>query len=91
MIQFEWDPDKATRNERRHGISFTEASTVFEDPLAITIEDSDHSFGEFRFLTIGYTHERRLTVVAHADRDELAIRIISARRATANERKEYES
>ena len=90
MIQFEWDLAKAASNEERHAVSFSEASTVFGDPLAVTIADPDHSSGEFRFVTIGYTHRERLVIVSHTDRGEV-IRIISARGATSNERKAYES
>ena len=72
------------------GISFDEASTVFGDPLAITIEDPDHSLYEFRFLTMGNSKSRRFIVVAHTER-EGKIRIISARETSKQERKQYES
>ena len=88
-LTFEWDPDKADENERKHGVSFPEAATVFGDPLSVTMADPDHSVGEARFLTIGISHQQRLLVVAHADRDD-AIRLISARAATRTERKTYE-
>jgi uncharacterized protein len=88
-LTFEWDPDKANENERKHGVSFAEAATVFGDPLSITVADPDHSVGEARFLTIGTSHQLRLLIVAHADRDD-AIRLITARAATRAERKTYE-
>jgi hypothetical protein len=55
-LTFEWDPDKAGENERKHGVSFAEAATVFGDPLSVTVADPDHSVGEVRFLTIGMSH-----------------------------------
>ena len=88
-LTFAWDPDKADENERKHGVSFPEAATAFGDPLSVTMADPDHSVGEARFLTIGMSHQQRLLVVAHADRDD-AIRLISARAATRTERKTYE-
>jgi len=89
-MRFEWDRNKAKRNEKKHGVSFEEAMTVFYDPLSATFDDPDHSVGQERFLTLGYSAKRRLLVVAHAD-GEKAIRIISARPATAHERKRHES
>lgn len=86
---FEWDPDKAAENAAVHGVSFEEASSVFFDPLSATGADPDHSVGESRYITFGLSSSGRLLVVAHADREE-AIRIISAREATAGERKLYE-
>ncbi len=88
-MEFEWDAKKAVANERKHGVSFHEAATVFGDPLAITFSDPDQSQGEFRFITFGSSWFNRLLVVSHADRDE-RIRIISARRATRRERRIYE-
>ena len=88
-MNFEWDPAKAARNRRKHRVSFHEAATVFGDPLAITYPDPDHSAEEDRFITVGMSNEGRVLMVAHADRDE-NIRVISARRATARERKHYE-
>lgn len=89
-MQFEWDRTKAKRNVRKHRVSFDEALTVFYDPLAATFNDADHSVGEHRFITVGYSSRRRLLVVAHVERRE-TIRIISARLATAQERKRHES
>ena len=89
-MRFEWDPNKDAENGRKHGLSFDDASTVFGDPLALTIEDPDHSLDEIRFLTIGYAKDQVLMVVAHTEREGV-IRIISAREPTRQERKQYES
>jgi uncharacterized DUF497 family protein len=89
-MQFEWDREKARRNLLKHRVSFDEAVTVFYDPLAATVDDPDHSIGERRCLTIGHSARGRLLVVAHTDRGT-AVRIISARRATAGERKRHET
>ena len=88
-MDFEWDPDKATRNLRKHGVSFPEASTAFEDPLSITIPDPDHSEDEARFVLLGMTFRGRLVVVVHTDRGD-AVRLISARLATRRERSAHE-
>jgi uncharacterized protein len=88
-VTFEWDPVKATRNLRKHGVSFYEAATVFGDPAAVTYDDPDHSVAERRFITIGRSVPGRLLVVAHAHREQ-NVRIISARKATAREREHYE-
>ena len=89
-MQFEWDSNKAAENLAKHDVSFDEASTVFGDPLAATIDDPVHSVDEFRFITIGYSRNQRLIVAVHTEREE-RIRIISAREATGHERKQYES
>lgn len=86
---FEWDDNKARHNLAKHGISFVEATTVFLDPLSITVNDPDHSQGEQRYLVIGYSNRVRLLVVVHVDRGD-NIRIISARPATRYERRIYE-
>ena len=88
-MQFEWDDLKAASNKRQHGVSFTEAMTVFADPLSLTALDPDHSAEEDRFITIGNAATGRLIVVSHTDRGS-KIRIIGARAATKAERKEYE-
>ena len=88
-MQFESDPKKAKSNFKKHGVSFEEAVTVFYDPLAATFDDPDHSEGELRFVTLGYSSGNRLLVVPHADRGEILI-IISARPATAMERRRHE-
>jgi hypothetical protein len=89
MIEFEWDPRKAVNNLKKHGISFTEAGTVFGDEFAITVSDPDHFDDEDRFITIGRSNRRRLLIVSHTDRAD-KIRIISARELTRAERKAYE-
>jgi uncharacterized DUF497 family protein len=89
-MMFSWDPVKAQQNLVKHGISFDEASTIFGDPLAGTIPDPDHSVGEARYLTMGYSVSGRLMVVAHTEDDDI-VRIISARDATTQERRRYES
>jgi uncharacterized DUF497 family protein len=88
-MEFEWDPDKAARNLAKHGVSFAEAATVFGAPLAMTYFDPDHSDEEDRFLTFGHSSKGHLLVVSHTDREDRT-RIISARRATRKERKQYE-
>jgi len=88
-MQFEWDPRKDTANQRKHGVGFREATTVFGDALATTFPDHEHSTSEQRYLTIGSSVRGGLLVVAHADRGN-AIRIISARPATRREREFYE-
>jgi hypothetical protein len=86
---FSWDPSKAQANERNHGVTFEEASTVFGDTLSLTIYDAEHSDTEDRLIIIGMSLQHRLLVVVHTDRGD-TIRIISARRATPYERETYE-
>lgn len=88
MLQFEWSPEKAEANLNKHGVSFPEASTVFDDPLSITVFDPDHSADEDRFIIIGASHAGHLLMVAHTERGD-TIRIISARPLTRAERKAY--
>jgi uncharacterized DUF497 family protein len=88
-MRFEWDPEKARRNLRKHGVSFDEAVTAFYDPLSATFDDPDHSDEEQRYITIGFSSQGRLLVVGHTERGEI-VRIISARRAKAHERKKHE-
>ena len=90
MIEFEWDKVKAESNEKKHGVSFSEASTIFGDPLEMTIEDPKHSSGEYRFLSIGRSNAGNLLVVSYTEREQNLIRIISARKATKKELKNYE-
>lgn len=87
---FEWDEAKATSNASKHGVTFEEAVTVFDDPLAITRDDPDHSQRERRFVTIAWSDRGRLLVVCHCDRPD-RIRIISSRLANRRERRYYES
>ena len=86
---FEWDPQKAESNLRKHGISFDEASSAFADVFSITIQDPLHSETEDRFILLGHSCKARLVVVVHIERGD-RIRIISARRATFSERSTYE-
>jgi uncharacterized DUF497 family protein len=88
-MDFEWDDAKAKRNLKKHKVSFDEAATVFYDALSATGPDPDHSILESRWVTFGRSVLGRLLAVAHTDRDD-AIRIISARVATAAERAIYE-
>ncbi len=88
-MRFEWDGEKAAANVKKHRVSFEEAVTVFYDPLAATFADPDHSDAESRLVTIGYSARNRLLVVCHVERGG-ATRLISARRATARERKRHE-
>jgi len=75
-LRFSWDARKAAANARKHRVTFTEATTVFDDPLSVTIPDPDHSLGEQRFLLLGMSNRGGLLVVAHAERDD-TIRIIT--------------
>ena len=91
-MEFEWDREKAGRNARKHRVSFEDAVTVtvFYDSLATTFPDPDHSAGEIRLITFGYSAHDQFLVVSHVERDGI-VRIISARKATAKERKRYET
>ena len=89
-MSFEWEPAKAAENIRKHwGVTFEEASTVFDDPFAVTMPDPEHSEGEERYLKLGYSTRQRLLVVSYTERQERT-RIISARQATRTERRIYE-
>lgn len=88
-LRFEWDEAKSRSNRDKHGVSFPEAATVFGDPLSVLIPDPIHSEQEERFALLGRSQRQRLLVVVHTER-EGAIRLISARLATAKERKDYE-
>jgi uncharacterized DUF497 family protein len=89
-MRFTWDPRKDRLNQRDHGVSFDDASTIFGDPLATSIPDPDHSIGEERLLTMGQSSTGELLVVSHTEQGD-NIHIISARRATAHELKDYEA
>lgn len=89
-MKFTWDPAKAAQNLIDHGVSFDEATTVFGDALAATIPDPDHSIGEERLITMGQSSGGKLLVVSHIEEGD-TIRIISARRATPHERRDYET
>lgn len=88
-LTFEWDDRKAEANRRKHGVGFDEAATAFGDPLSITIPDPDHSQAEDRFVLIGESFRGRVLVVVHTERGD-NLRLISARLATAGERRTYE-
>lgn len=88
--RFEWDVSKSRINERKHGVSFEEAQSVFYDEDAILIADPDHSELEERFIMLGMSFTSKVLIVCHCCReDEAVIRIISARRATSRERIQY--
>jgi len=88
-MDFEWDDAKADTNLRKHGVSFSEAMTIFGDALSITGYDPRHADDEDRFLTMGSSVAEQLLVVSHTDRGG-NVRIVSARVATRRERKDYE-
>ncbi len=88
-MDFEWDNAKAELNKRKHGVSFLEAMTVFADWFTLTGYDPDHSDHEDRYITMGVSATGRLLLMSHTDRGD-KVRIISARRATRAERKDYE-
>lgn len=90
MIKFEWDARKAKSNLKKHGISFEEARSVFYDDNAIQFFDSENSESEDRFLMLGLSYNSGILLVCHCEREKgEVIRIISARKATAKERKHY--
>ncbi|MGD1867796.1 MAG: BrnT family toxin [Phormidesmis sp.] len=89
-MKFEWNPKKAAINQQKHNISFRDATTVFKDPLSITFPDKHHSIGESRYVIIGMSALGNVLIVSHTDRDDKT-RIISARKATRQERRFYES
>ena len=91
LINFEWDKNKNEINKIKHKISFEEAKTVFYDDEALVIDDPEHSETEERFIILGMSFKANLLVVCHCYREnDEVIRIISARKATNNERKWYE-
>jgi hypothetical protein len=89
MLTFEWDANKARANLAKHTVSFPEATTVFGDPVSVTIPDPAHSQTEYRFIILGRSHSGRILVVVHTERGD-NIRVISARPASRRERKQYE-
>lgn len=88
-FMFEWDDAKAEKNVRKHNVSFDEAQTVFLDHLSVMKPDVEHSNTEERLVIIGTSHKHRLIVVSYAERGD-TIRLISARKATRHERRQYE-
>jgi uncharacterized DUF497 family protein len=88
--EFRWDAKKAKANQRKHGVSFEEAATVFADDEALLLADTEHSDDEDRFVLLGISLKTRLLVVCHCYREsDSMIRIISARKATRDERRQY--
>jgi hypothetical protein len=88
-MEFEWDEEKAAANFAKHGVSFEEAKTVFDDPLYVDFYDPDHSFDEHRYIIIGESQQRQLLIVSYTERDDI-VRLISAREVTRSERETYE-
>jgi len=88
-MEFEWDPEKAISNLRKHKVSFEEASSALRDPMAATGADPDHSICEFRYVSFAISDKGRLLVIAHTEQGE-TIRIISARLANKREKNIYE-
>ena len=95
QYNFEWDFPKAAANVRKHGISFEQAAAVFRDPEAISLHDRAHSVDEERWITLGADERGRLLVVCHTWREAAGgaarCRIISARKATQTEARQYRS
>jgi uncharacterized DUF497 family protein len=90
MIKFTWNADKAAANLKKHGVSFEEAQSVFYDEFAVQFYDAGHSAAEDRFLMLGLSSQARIILVCHCEQDAgHTIRIISARKATRNERQHY--
>ena len=89
-LRFAWDNGKNAVNQRKHGVSFEEAVTVFQDEGALLIEDPDHSEFERRFVLLGLSSGLRLLVVCHCYRHNDEIRLIAARKANPQERKRYQ-
>jgi hypothetical protein len=90
MLEVEWDDEKAASNLWKHGISFHEAATVFQDEDGLYEYDEGHSEREDRFHLIGVSNKQKMMVVIHVEREQLKLRIISAREPTAAERRRYE-
>ena len=88
-MKFEWDESKAAKNLSKHGVSFNDAKTVFNDPLYLNFFDPDHSRNEERYLVIGESNRNRLLIVSYTKRNDV-IRLINARTVTRTERKIYE-
>lgn len=88
-MKFEWDNSKAITNLKKHGVSFEEAQTVFDNPLAVIFDDAAHSINEYREIIIGHSLRSQLLIISFTERSN-SIRIISARPATRKEREEYE-
>ena len=90
-MQFEWNPKKAESNFKKHNVEFSEAETIFGDPLAKIFDDDKHSTDENREIIVGHSTENRLLIVSFTERENDTIRIISARITTSQERKDFEN
>lgn len=90
-MQFEWNPEKAETNLRKHSVDFSEAETVFGDPLAKIFDDKEHSFEENREIIVGHSTQNRLLIISFTERENDTVRIVSARLTTPQERKDYEN
>ncbi len=88
-MKFEWDENKATANLSKHGVSFEEAKTIFDDPLYVDFYDPDRSYEEDRYIIVGESSQSRLLIVSYTERGD-TIRLISAREVTRSEREAYE-
>jgi uncharacterized DUF497 family protein len=88
-MEFEWDEAKAAANLAKHGVSFEEAKTVFDDRLYVDFYDPKHSLNEHRYIIIGQSSQRRVLIVSYTERND-AIRLINARELTRGERRDYE-
>ena len=88
-MNLEWDARKARENLRKHGASFEEAKTVFDDPVYVDFYDPDHSYNERRYIIIGQSQQGRLLIVSYTEREDV-VRLISAREAARGEREAYE-
>jgi len=89
-LRFEWDEKKYKLNQKKHGISFLEAQTVFSDENGLLLDDPDHSLEEERYVILGMSSKLRLLVISHTyRREDLIVRIISARKATRMEQRQY--
>ncbi len=89
-MDYAWDPLKATRNIQKHGVSFEEAQSVFDDPLATVFEYEEHSEIEVREFIVGHSSQNRLLLVCFTERED-GIRLFSGRRVTRLEREDYEN
>jgi len=89
QLRFSWDTRKSRSNEQKHGVSFEEAETVFLDDNALLLDDPDHSWDEKRFVLLGLSSSVRVLLVCHCFLDEDTVRLISARRASKQERRQY--
>lgn len=89
-VRFEWDSRKAAINFRKHGVSFEEATTVFDNPLSVIFDDEDHSVEEAKEIIIGHSAKNRLLLVCLTERLQDVVRIFSARSTNRKERRDYE-